>query len=334
MSILTLALAGITCGTFAWFSYDTRTPISELNGTAIGLGELQAGFLSEVDLPDYEQYGLVKDESNPDEIIYWFEGHEIKPETINYVLSSNGYATDTLHPVTSLKYANGDDFELYSAPNMFKDSVDQAAKESLIYLPLVFRYEDILAEEKTYLSDENIYLSKFNLKTSEEDTFIHKAVRIYTNNKVDNTHLINPTSNEDGSTDVGGILDLNGDGFYDCKEISGIDYEKIYGQISESSYKADPESEDGLIPEEARNSFVANHRAGTYAIEKCTPETAEFEGFYGFRNRRKCVTTTNPNTNNYAYLDLSIYVEGWDLNVINSQIGMEFSIELVFDTAL
>ena len=334
VSILTLALAGITCGTFAWFNYDTRAPISELNGTSIGLNELQMGFISEHHLFDYEEYGLTRDDSDPNETIYWFSGHKIGPETINYILGSNGYATDTLYPVTSQKYTNGDDLELYSAPYIFHDICDIANKEEQIRLSLVFRYEDILADEPTYLPNENIYLSQFKLNTLNEDTFVHRAVRIYTNDKNNTAHLINPSSNEDGETYVGGILDLNKDGYYDCDIVEGKRVEHIYGQTAEFSHKGNPESEDSEVPEESRNSFVARHKAGTYAVNSYTPEKAEFEGFYEFRNHHKCVSTTNPDTKNYAYLDLSIFVEGWDLNVIDSQIGMQFSIELMFDTQI
>lgn len=333
-SILTLALAGITCGTFAWFNYDTRTPVSELNGTAIGLNELEAGFLSEVELDQYEQYGLVKDDSNPDEVIYWVKDHQIKPETINYVLSSNGYATNTLYPVSTLKYSKGDDFNLYSAPDAFSKGNEFASKDNSVQLSLVFRYRDLLSDELSYISNENIYLSKFSLKTEEENTLIHRAVRIYSDNRDGSQYLINPTASDDGSNVVGGILDLDGDGFYDCTENNGLLFEKVYGQTNDFSYKDAPESEDTLVPESDKTTFYSSHRSGTYALDEIIPEVAEYEGFYEFRNRRKCVTTTNPNTNNLAYLDLSIFVEGWDLNVIDSQIGMQFSIELTFDTAL
>lgn len=292
------------------------------------------GFLTQEDLPEYEDYDLVKDESNPDEIIYWSSESMVQPETINYVLQANGYATDTLHPVTTQKYGEDENFELYSAPRPFHDIGEEAKNEDYIYLPLVFRYEDILADETTYVGNENIYLSRFKLNTFDEDTYIHKAVRIYTSSKSGNTHLINPSVNEDGTTDVGGVLDLNRDGFYDSFELTGDKYEHVYGQTTESSYKENPESEDTVIPKEERNSFVAGHKSGTYALESCVPEVAQYEGFYGFRNRHKWVTTTNPDAKKYAYLDLSIFIEGWDLNVIDSQKGMPFSIELTFDTSL
>lgn len=337
-TILSIALAGATCGTFAWFTYDTRAKIIDnLEGVTIGLGELDAGILSNVDLPDADLYGLIKDDSNPNETIYWFRGRKIEPDALSYVLAANGYAYETLIPVTTRKYANGDDFNLFSTPRMLNDSDEKAKKEGQVFLPLVFRYHDVLEEDETaYIADQKIALSKVKLNILDENSHIHEAIRIHTDDKNGLSHLINPSSIDDGATNVGGLLDLDGDGFYDIEIHDEKLYEHVYGQVIDWDYKNSPETVDTL-PEstsEYKNSFVAGHKSGVYALNTCTPEVAEFEGLNDFTNKRKWVTTTNSQTNNYAYLDLSIFIEGWDSNVINREIGIPFSVEVTFEAIL
>ena len=45
----------------------------------------------------------------------------------------------------------------------------------------------------------------------------------------------------------------------------------------------------------------------------------------------KAIVTTD--TNNIGFVDLSIYVEGWDTNVINESAGRQFSVDLEFSIA-
>lgn len=324
-TLLSLALTGITCGSFAWFAYTTRAKIEEFRGVTIGVNELEMGLLSEVELEDAEQYHLIKDDSNPEQTIYWLDGHIMEPETINYALRMNGYATDTLIPATTKKYAPSNDFKLYSAPRLFSNEQSPASKIDYIYLPLVFRSKDIIDEG--YVSNENIYLSQVSLNVLNANSHIHESVRIFTNNKIDNNHLINPSSSDNGSTAVGGTLDLNGDGFYDVDHLENGDFEHIYGEAKEHAY-APPTVDDDPIFD---TTFHSGHKAGAHPLETIVPEVAEYEGMYEFRNKRKHVTTTNPLTDNLAYLDLSIFVEGWDLSVIDSEIEIPFSMELKFE---
>ena len=306
--------------------YGARTRITEFEGTSIGVGNLEVGIFSQEVLPEAQERGLIQDDSDP--TLYWFEGHEMPASTINYVLATNGYATNELFPVTTNKYKKGDSFNLEFAPNEAHDN-DHALKQGRVYLPLVFRYTDIIDEID--ISNENIYLSQVELNSIENGSEIHRAVRIYTDDKNGTTHLINWSSSDDGITNVGGVLDLNRDGFYDTIEREGKRYERIYGQVKEAYFRDTPEEDD--TPYHG-TTFEAGHRAGTYILESCVPEVAEFEGNYNFRNMRSEVTTTNPLDNNYARLDLSIFVEGWDEHVIDSEINMPFNINLQFETKI
>ena len=67
-SIFTFALAGTTCGTFAWFMYASRASAT-FNGVTIGAGELQVGILSDQLLPSYDENIVIEDTSIENQII-------------------------------------------------------------------------------------------------------------------------------------------------------------------------------------------------------------------------------------------------------------------------
>lgn len=331
-SIFTFALAGTTCGTFAWFMYASRAS-AIFNGVTIGAGELEFGILSDTLLPSYDENQLVEDTSIDGKIIYWFKNHEAASDVINYIIGLNGSATNKMIPVTSGKYSPGDSFNLYNSPNMTSSNIAQ--KYTYVSLPLVFRYEDDIEIGK-YLPDIDIYLTKASVKSVEDGSEIHRSIRIHTDSNAGLNHLINPSQNEDGSTKVGGVLDLNSDGFYDEYQKDDKTYEYIYGEVENEVHKDSPEATDSVVPENERTTFHAQHRAGTYAVneEETIAKVAEYEGFYGFRNKRKSVTRTNANKNNYAYLDMTIYCEGWDLRVIDAEKGNPFSLDLEFKVVI
>lgn len=334
-SIFTFALAGTTCGTFAWFMYASRASAT-FNGVTIGAGEFQVGILSDQLLPSYDENIVIEDTSIENQIIYWFKDHEVNTDVLHQIMRLNGSAIDELHPVTSGKYSDGDEFKLFESPYMkLSPSINTAEKDFYVSLPLVFRYEDDIEMGK-YIPDIDVFLSKVNLKSLEDGSEIHRSIRIHTDSKAGLNHLINPSQNEDGSTKVGGVLDLDSDGFYDEYQNAGKTYEYIYGEVENEVHKDSPEATDSVVPENERTTFHAQHRAGTYAVneDETIAKVAEYEGFYGFRNKRKSVTRTNANTNNYAYLDMTIYCEGWDLRVIDAEKGNPFSLDLEFKVVI
>ncbi|MCQ2793646.1 MAG: hypothetical protein MJ221_04500 [Bacilli bacterium] len=332
-SILAMSLTAGTCGTFAWFTYATRARV-EYEGVSIGTGSLQAGFMPGIELTNYTNYDLSREVLETGEVIYWANNHEITPVTLDYILSSLGYATTEMNPVSSGSYHFGDsDFSLYGAPVRAGDVMPgPARKESYIYLPLVFRYESDI-EPGVYLPDIDIYLPKANVFSG---TKIHKSIRIHTESQ-EKIHLINPTNDLGGSTKVGGVLDLNKDGYFDTYEENNAVYEHMYGEFKTGKIHKDlPEEHDSDVPESERTTFVARHKQGTYAIDtiKSIPETADFEGMMNFKNYITPICTTNIETHNYAYVDFTAFIEGWDLSVIEAEKGNPFNMELKFGVEL
>lgn len=333
-SILAMSLTAGTCGTFAWFTYATRAYVN-YDGVTIGCSSLEIGFMPGIQLTNYANYNLTKEERDIGVDIYWSTKREITPQTIEYILSSMGYATNEMNPVTSGAYHYGDtEFTLLHAPRTVNDVTRLLAnKESYIYLPLVFRCMDEIEDDSSYLPNKNIFLTDAEV---ESDYNIRQSIRIFAS-QGDTTHLINPTQREDGSTIVGGTLDLDRDGYYDTYQSDFSRYETLYGDFkTEKVHKDSPETKDSDVPESERTTFTARHKAGTFAVdsELTKADTADYEGFAKYKNCVTPVAKTNANTDNYAYLFMSVYIEGWDLSVIDSEKDNPFNLNLRFEVEL
>lgn len=338
--LFNLSLAAIVCGTFAYYSYAARTGLEkQYHGTTVGdTGSLQAGLVSDVRLENFLEYDLAEDTrtlADEGKFIYWCK-EKIEAKTISYVVSSNGYATTILNPVTTGEFdhetADFNDFKLFETPTYKVNystlsNISLAEKSFYSRLNFVFRYEDIdhIGE---YLPNYDVFLYSCSLESTHEEHDIYKAARFFFRNGYE-CYLINPTSSVDGETAVGGILDLNADGFYDY---DGAGYEFVYGETNSYSYNLDVTAEDGNIPWEETNTFVSNHKKNVHAINAETFEAknAKYMSIDRFTSRAKSLTTTDPTYHNLGRFDLFIYYEGWDVHVIDSEGGYGFNLDLAF----
>ena len=340
MLVFNVALAGSVCGTFAWYAYATRTGFEkEYHGTTIGeLGSLQAGIISNVRLSNFEYYSLTEDSEtlfDEGKYIYWCPTN-VEAKTINYVIGANGSATNSMFPITSSSML--DIAHFYRSPTtnnnyQIGNEEDYALKNQYVHIPFVLRYEDADIVGN-YLPNYDIYLTAINVTTSDEDHHIYRSVRNVISNGVD-TFLINPTAESDGETIVGGILDLNGDGYYDVDENG---YEIIYGEYDTSiyPYKTEVETVDGTLDKDECNSFIANHKKGVYAVDetKFVPKTIAYDCLDKYISKVKPISRTNPSYHNLATIDFYTYFEGWDLTVINSEQGHGFNMDIKFEVAV
>lgn len=340
--LLNVILAGSVCGTFAWYTYATRAGFEDpFHGTTIGsMGSLQIGFISNFRLTDSSDYGLTEDLTTlgqPGKYIYWSKNNTIPAETFNYVVSKNGYGTTKLGPVTSGAIdleENPNDFHLYRRPkkgdNYSISPSSYAAYEDYVKVSFVFKTEEYEPDNPpTY--EESIYLTRCHVETSldSEGKELYKSVRTFVQNK-NASYIINPTSESDGINNVGGILDLDFDGFYD---FDSHNKEIVYGQSKVTpSYLPDPTSSDGDIPYEDTTTFSANHKKGIYALdeENYQPETVKYSGFNKFANRSIPAAVTDPDYNYLMHADLMIYMEGWDLHLVTGEENSGFNMDLNF----
>ena len=340
-----ILLAGSVCGTFAWYTYATRTGFDkQYHGVTIGdTGELEVGVLSLIELPNYIDYNLTEDKTtlaDENKIIYWCE-NIIEPTTLNYILYNNGSATNTMIPVTtgSNDILNPDDFHLFEAPKPLHDySLDNSSyadSNNYVYLPLVFRFKDFDDDlNEYYVSEKEIYFTKCDVETSQDSPGkeVYKAIRLFAHNEA-NGFIINPTAGENGNDSVGGILDLNNDGFYDY-DSSG--YEHVYGESESFAFNSVVTQNDGTLPSNERTTFVANHKKGKFALNEETyiPKVVSYNCMKSFSNKSEPITVTDENYHNLAVLDLYVYAEGWDLHIIDEEDGSGFNMELKFEVSI
>ena len=338
-----LCLAASISGTFAWYTYSTRTGLTFEGASVADAGSLQIGVVSDVRIEDYEDYHFIEDTSVKGKYIYWSMSG-LTADRINHVIEANGSATNRVAAMTSGKFhGDGTNFTLYSTPlhgsNYIYDpnvnsKTSYAKKDEYVTLPLAFRLEK---EDRpgTYEEGRNIYFTQCDITSREK---ISDAVRIFAYSETkSNGHLINPNERYDGFDYVGGVLDLDINGYYDYWTDPDTDKECEfpYGEFVGGTYEyvTTPLEEDyGGVIRENIDTFTSNYKKGTYQIdwEKTEAEKAEFEGMSNFMNHRYALATTG-GVHNYAYLNMIIFLEGWDTSVINTELGHEFSMDLSFE---
>lgn len=331
-SILFTSLTALTCGTFAWFTYATHADAS-YDGISIGSRNIEIGYVSSVRFFEFAQFGLTE-ETYTDKYIYWFND-EATTDPLAMLINLNGYAFNLLKPVTTGRYNNNEgELFLYNAPapGHEYDESFYAKTESYCKLPLAFRVASSL-EPGSYLPNNPIYMSVAEVTSVYE---IKEAMRIHTFDHHDNTHLINPTATSDGFDYVGGVLDLNKDGYYDFYDDEGDKKELLYGEFDASyAHKSSPRLGDSELFGEW-TTFNAKHKAGVYEADllASSPAKAEFECMEKFAKKYVPVTKTNEETNNYAFVDLTVFVEGWDTTVIDFDQVREFDLGLNFEVLI
>lgn len=335
-AILTVATFTATIsGTFAWFNYSTRAYVT-YQGVSVGDFEkievgIRSKFMDEQVARLYKSVETMEDGS----YIYWAD-RNLTPEMVNGVIKHDGSATNVLNPVTSGAYTGGN-FVLYDTPRYCKNNISpefKAKKDQYCTIPFVFRVENLEpGQEGTYVPAKSIYLSGAELKC---DTEIDKSVRMFANNG-SNQFLIHPGQKTDGSTKVGGVLNINPDHFYDyfTDEETGEIYEFAYGEFeNEVEYKDEKNSGSPEVDPKDITSFLANHIEGSHSLkDSCKPKEVLYKGMSNFRKGFTPITATTGDKN-YANLDLTIYSEGWDLSVIDKEKGSQFNLDLKFEIVL
>ena len=182
-------LAGSVCGTFAWYTYATRTGFDkEYHGITVGdSGEMEVGLVSTVELEEYDSFDLAEDKvtlANEEKIIYWCD-NEIDSTVLRYVVGSNGYSTNTVNPVTtgSNDILEEDNFHLYRSQSALRDypldDSGYAEHDSYVHVSFVFRYKDPELDDP-YAPNREVYFTECKVHTSEDSQGkeVYKAVRV------------------------------------------------------------------------------------------------------------------------------------------------------------
>lgn len=357
-------LAGSLCGTFAWYTYGTRVPVT-YEGISIGdYGSLEIGMCSEYELSQAEcaRFALTADYSVAGKKIYWSTGSFPGP-AMGYILEKNGFASSYMYPITAGKYDGpGDEFILRNPPTYNQKYLYhsvRAGKSNYAQLDLVFRYQNASDEELGgYTQDYSVYLAQ---ATAVSDSSIHKGLRMYVYG-IERNMLINPNTAEAKALKAGGPLDLDNNGYYDSVRVGlnpqtgkDIRYQFAYGEFENGSENSNAMSlinhyrESGLVsyaegPAEDtvyyqdldrkdRSTFDADLEGGTYVIDENNTEFPyiHFEGLKSLTKKDAVLAKPDKFKNYYAFATVIVYLEGWDRAVDNKQVLTNFSFDLLFE---
>lgn len=163
----------------------------------------------------------------------------------------------------------------------------------------------------------------------------------------DRYFIINPSKQENETTFLGGRLDNDNDGYFDtCPDVDPNDANKtiekeiVYGEVNDSSLitynePEDPQASDDTIEQSHRfygNSFNGKSKKSAYTFDEATSKanglTFKEEGALSLDELDKIVIPCYQNEP--RQIVVSIYLEGWDLDCINSTMGASFNTKLSF----
>ena len=317
-SLLIISAVGTMAGTYAWYEYSSRATAS-FRGTAIkNANKLEIGVISSVPLSEASDYGLIKDNTNPN--LYW-SGGGISSEALGYFLRANGYATNVLAPVTTGSYAIDGEFNLKTHPIAYENNLKPANRNEYCYMPLAFRVNNDFGDVKTFdVKLTDAFLSGLgNIKES---------ARIYFAN-ANHNFVLSPMEKSSGSIKVGGALDLSHDGY---RDYTNDMKEYPYGEWDELVYKSEPTPSDTPLPKEQWTTFNGVSKTGTYAIDDVNSKfkTTQYLGRDDVLSKID-VASASEATDGLAFCDVTIYLEGWSLSTIDSEENNYFNLDLQFE---
>ena len=310
--------------------------------------------------------------------IYWIRGNYLTDVLADFQ-KEIGSAQKKLKAITAGKYTAGAEEDIGNANaaddvwNGFKRTPSSKSsewkhgglvgdsKDEIFYLPLAFR---ALSNEKDehgnpiYLPNVEVFLSEFDSEDIDAATSPGLSLANAIRCKVDypshddssDNYIFNPNAAADEDLDVGGILNLNFDPYYDFDERTQkeVPYGEWENGLTHSTLENPDLNESTALKIHECTTFLANHKPGCYQIEgipsTCQTYKADKAICPQLTSGKNIAKTdcefvdANGNTNYYGYVDLSIYLEGWDHNIVNSVAdnralstdGHTFSVRLEF----
>jgi hypothetical protein len=293
--------------------------------------------------------------------IYWIRGNYVSEVLHSFQQLVVESAVGSLNAITSGKYTSGcyedignDNADATSWTGFKKQPYNQEGKivhggfvknrKDYFYLPLVFR---AISEDKNfdgspiYLPNEKIFLSDFvthDAEAGDNDLInLGKAVRC----KVDypdhdttsDNFIFDPNADTVKNLPVGGRLNLQHDIYYDYDFFSKN--QVAYGEWETLRRENEVYTGDPTLSFEKCTTFEANDLKGGKRIDMeyskpsvCQTLAASDAIETNYETGHGITTTRLEDC--YAYVDLSIYLEGWDKNIINLTAGRDFKVDLQF----
>ena len=346
LSMVTVAsFVGSLSGSLAWYAYSTRATVS-YQGTAVSQAEqLQIGLISDVDFRG-SLTGITKETIDGTDYYWAKAGVGFKSAAIQAYLEKQGYATNSLEPVTSREYDSGDDLSLFQSPIKGRTSTFVEAKKSqYCYLHFAFRIigRDGMGND-VYRQGQSIWLTKATAAAAGANQDIYKALRLHVDGE--SKFVLNPSSLSDtkGSTKVAGVLNLDTDEYYDYNAYGELiygDYDGTPTKTYNATASANPVDING-VGDTTPSTFVAKHAADTDCytdLSDLNPKLAQYETLKtiapeddgaGHLSAGTPICVTANDENAIATADMTIYLEGWDHSVVDKEINHGFNLGLTF----
>lgn len=360
------SMLGAVSGSLAWYAYATRAAISYSGTSVFNTMQLQIGMMSTIQVNSFHPDDRMSEVTfQDDENYYYFSpaGVGLSSRAINTYLAANGYATNSLHPVTSGYFEPGENFSLKEAPTDTNYNNTNPADKSL-YAKIPFVFRALQSESVADVFEPNIEIWLTDAKARASSTSqgdVYKALRMFIERGdhysaySDVNYIFNPSAVEAGTTKVGGLLDFGRDHYYDFDTLTGT--EIIYGEyenttgLSTSGYVGPNDYYDvnGVGQNQTPNTFLARHAPGIKyysTLEYVGIKEAEYLSINEIlplkdsNNVLKNVDEEHPTSlcitgsaeeNFIGRVDMTIYLEGWDFSLIDEEIGHYFDIGLTFE---
>ncbi len=367
-AILSSFVGGIA-GTLSWYAYVTRVSIGYRGTSVTTVEQLQIGLKLPTGVTfttdELTEYGLISETHSGVSYVFSRPGAGMNSDAIAAYLKKTDYAVNTLEAVTSKAYANLDehdeplnsDISLWRAPYAHHPEYSQSAGHSqYVVLPFAFHVLETRNNELTPVPVKNqkIWINHITAEADGEGD-ISKALRVHSKGNNGTTFLLNPSADESGSTVLAGLLDLDKNGYYDVNDYSSwgateiIYGEYSYGGVSKAQppvtgQYAGPDTVDDVnhTGYTGETTFSAKHHAGAgyyanlnaidadsaswYALEDIKPND---DGTGALSGGLPVAVTTN-DTSAIATATMTIYLEGWDHTVIDTEIGNGFNLGIQF----
>ena len=300
-------------------------------------------------------------------IVWANPGAELNSKIISAYLSHETDASyvNSLFPATMKTRAldSTNEFSLYKTPSpgdyqgniKVYDStetyVDKLINDYGIKIPFVFR---VIDNNHQYVGNSKIWVSRADARVATSGgQDISPALRTFFEDPNENSRrfLVNPSSETStGSTTVAGMLDLDNNGYYDYGRDDSYTNrrEVVYGTYEgsleySSAARTSDSGYDNVNGTTNEGSFYAKHRAGNYQLMNFSSLELGRSYYYGMSGMRPTVNeetgafsggqpvTITGNDTKLGYLNLYIYLEGWDHATVDNAIGSQFNLGLTFE---
>ena len=357
--IISLGMLGSTAGTLAWYAYSRSVTVSYVGTTVASSSLLNVGlvdngeYFSDEDLVNFDlQLEEITEGENTTNRIVWSRARSgFSLDALRHYLGKSPYAVDKLSPVTTKAraYDASTNLSLFRSPEFGETDFSGAAEtNSYVVLPFAFR---VINENSEYVDGKNVWLTDATIETNHD---AESSIRIFVDNG-NSKFLMQPSDKTDliGSTKVGGLLDLVGDGIYDRDTSTNKEF--CYGefentpQYAETGYSGPNTlvNVNGVEDEVTGTTFLAKHYPGVLVpnIQAAIPKVQTHAGVGKVKpsvdasgqfyvdpdNGNGLPVATTSEGSRIGYSTLTIFAEGWDHSIIDQNVNYSFNLGLKFE---